>query len=141
MAKSTATSNVYLHVQSTGHIFDFSNVNIITQSSNVKLRRRFEGMHTFKTDTRINRARDVHPFYFTIIWFPPLLRCSLSMGLFIFLFLSMYFNNILLIAVVIPCFPHTIRVQCLFMFQFLIKVCVYTCRKFLSDFYFILDEF
>ena len=33
---------VYLHVQSTGHTFDFSNVNVIAQSSNVKLRRRLE---------------------------------------------------------------------------------------------------
>ena len=42
-AKSKATSNVYLHVQSTGHTFDFSNVNVITESSNVKLRRRLKG--------------------------------------------------------------------------------------------------
>ena len=35
VAKSKATSNVYLPVQSTGHTFDFSNVNVI-----VKLRRR-----------------------------------------------------------------------------------------------------
>ena len=34
VAKSKATSNVYLHVQSTGHTFD---VNVIAQSSNVKI--------------------------------------------------------------------------------------------------------
>ena len=42
-AKSKATSNVYLHLQSTGHTFDFSNVNVITESSNIKLRRRLKG--------------------------------------------------------------------------------------------------
>ena len=62
VAKSNATANVYLHVQSTGHTFDFSNVNVIAQSSNVKLRRRLEGIHTFKTDNTINRACDTTHF-------------------------------------------------------------------------------
>ena len=67
VAKSKATSNVYLPVQSTGHTFDFSNVNVIAQSSNVKWKRRFKGLHSFTTDNTINRAWDVHPLYLTII--------------------------------------------------------------------------
>ena len=67
MSKSKATSYVYLHVQSTSHTFDFSNVNVIAQSSNGKSRRRLEGIHTFKTDNTTNRAWDVHPLYLTII--------------------------------------------------------------------------
>ena len=48
-----------LNVQSTGHIytFGFSNVNVIANSSNVKLIRRLEGyVHTSKTDNTNNRA-------------------------------------------------------------------------------------
>ena len=57
VVKSKVTSNVYLHVLSTGHSFNFNDANGIGKSNNVRIRRKLEGITTcLKTLNTINRA-------------------------------------------------------------------------------------
>ena len=65
VVKSKATSNVYLHVLSTGHSFNFNDASVIGKS-NVRIRRKLEGIH-FKTFNTINRAWEVHPIYHSVV--------------------------------------------------------------------------
>ena len=46
VVKSKVTSNVYLHVLSTGHSFNFNDASVIGKSNNVRIRRKLEGIHS-----------------------------------------------------------------------------------------------
>ena len=41
--KAKVTSHVYLHIQSTGHSFNFLDISVVGKSNNVRIRRKFEG--------------------------------------------------------------------------------------------------
>ena len=67
VVKSKVTSNVYLHVLSTGHSFNFNDASVIRKSNNVRIRRKLEGIHSLKTLNTINRAWEVHPVYHSVV--------------------------------------------------------------------------
>ena len=46
VVKSKVTSNVYLHVLSTGQSFNFNDASAIGKSNNVRIRRKLEGIHS-----------------------------------------------------------------------------------------------
>ena len=47
--KAKGTPNMYLHVQSMGHSFNFLDVGIVGKSNKVRIRRKFEVIHSCKT--------------------------------------------------------------------------------------------
>ena len=81
VVKSKVTSNVYLHVLSTGHSFNFNDASVIRKSNNVRIRRKLEGIHSLKTLNTFNRAWEVHPVYTLVV-------CCLILGIF---FIYFYF--------------------------------------------------
>ena len=67
VVKSKVTSNVYLHVLSTGQSINFNDASVIGKSNNVRKRRKLEGIHSHKTLNNINRAWEVHPVYHSVV--------------------------------------------------------------------------
>ena len=67
VVKSKVTSNVYLHVLSTGQSFNFNDASVIGKSNNVRIRRKLEGIHSLKTLNIINRTWEIHPVYHSVV--------------------------------------------------------------------------
>ena len=63
--KAKVTSD--LHVQSTGHSFNFMDVGVIGKSNNVRIRRKLGGIHSFKATNTINITWDVNAVYHTVV--------------------------------------------------------------------------